>query len=367
MKKVVQKRWIVLVAAAVFLLALVSGAAAQNSTSLKGSVQRIKVHGKGLEGNLSGDSPDRDVSIYLPPSYKSNPQKRYPVVYFLHGYTDDDAKWYGFQKHWINLPRIVDSVIAAGGKEMIFVTPNAYTKFQGSFYSNSVTTGNWEDFVAKELVAYIDAHFRTIAQAGSRGLAGHSMGGYGSMRIGQKHPDVFSSVYLLSPCCLMPPDVNASEYTGRMPSLDSATKAVKTIADFEKAEFYTKAMFALAAAWSPNPGKPPYYLDFPFENGQRNPVAEAKQLANMPLVTLDQYIFNLKQLQGLAFDAGTQDEPIATGIRKLDTALNNYGLKHDFEIYEGDHLNRIGERIAQKMLPFFSERLSTAPTQKRTK
>jgi S-formylglutathione hydrolase len=98
---------------------LVSGAAAQNSTSLKGSVQRIKVHGKGLEGNLSGDSPDRDVSIYLPPSYKSSPQKRYPVVYFLHGYTDDDAKWYGFQKHWINLPRIVDSVIAAGGKEMI--------------------------------------------------------------------------------------------------------------------------------------------------------------------------------------------------------------------------------------------------------
>jgi len=49
---------------------------AQNNTALKGSVQRIKVHGKSLEGNLDGDSPDRDVSIYLPPSYKSNPQKR---------------------------------------------------------------------------------------------------------------------------------------------------------------------------------------------------------------------------------------------------------------------------------------------------
>src|SRR5919107_602240 len=106
-------------------LALCLNSNAQNNTSLKGSVQRIKVRGKGLEGNLAGDSPDRDVSIYLPPGYKSNPLKRYPVVYFLHGFTDDDARWYGFQKHWINLPRIIDSVIAAGGaNEMIIVTPN---------------------------------------------------------------------------------------------------------------------------------------------------------------------------------------------------------------------------------------------------
>jgi S-formylglutathione hydrolase FrmB len=69
-------------------------------------------------------------------------------------------------------------------------------------YSNSVTTGNWEDFIAKELVSYIDKHYRTIAKAESRGLSGHSMGGYGALRIGQKNPGVFSSIYLLSPCCL---------------------------------------------------------------------------------------------------------------------------------------------------------------------
>src|SRR3954470_19158353 len=92
----------------ILLLALCCNSIAQNNIVLKGSVQRIKVHGKSLEGNLDGDSPDRDVSIYLPPSYKSNPQKRYPVVYFLHGFTDNDAQWYGFQKHWINLPHIVD-------------------------------------------------------------------------------------------------------------------------------------------------------------------------------------------------------------------------------------------------------------------
>lgn len=336
-------------------------AAAQNQPALKGSVQRIKVYGKGLEGNLSGDSPDRDVSIYFPPSYKKDLKRRYPVIYFLHGFTDDDAKWYGFQKHWINLPRIVDSVFAAGGaEEMIFVTPNAYTRFAGSFYSASVTTGNWEAFVAKELITYIDAHYRTIPQAGSRGLAGHSMGGYGSMRIGQKYPDVFSSVYLLSPCCLEP-FINTPPDSTRI----AVMEAITTAAAFEKADFLTKIIFAMSAAWSPNPKKEPLHLNLPFENGQLQPQVQARWWSNMPLVTLDQHILNLKQLRGLGFDAGNKDEGIAAAITKLDSSLNNYGLKHDFEIYEGDHLNRIGERIVQKMLPFFSQRLSAAPAKEK--
>jgi enterochelin esterase-like enzyme len=90
------------------------------------------VHGKGLEGNLEKDSANRYVSVYLPASYKNNPKRRYPVVYFLHGYTDDDAKFYGFSKHWMNMVPILDSVFAEGkAKEMIIVTPNAYTRFQG--------------------------------------------------------------------------------------------------------------------------------------------------------------------------------------------------------------------------------------------
>ena len=68
----------------------------------QGTVERIKVQGKSLEGNLDGDSPDRDVSVYLPPSYKTEKGRRYPVVYMLHGFTDDDAKWFGMVKHWIN-------------------------------------------------------------------------------------------------------------------------------------------------------------------------------------------------------------------------------------------------------------------------
>jgi len=180
MKKALYQFWIVmLLTSPVFLTDIF----AQRKQVATGTVQRIKVHGKFLEQNLSGDSAERYVSVYLPASYKNNPAKRYPVVYFLHGYTDNDAKFYGFEKHWMTLPPILDSVFAKDAMhEMIVVTPNAYTTFQGSMYSNSATTGNWEDFIAEELVAYIDSHFRTLAKTESRGLCGHSMGGYGALR-----------------------------------------------------------------------------------------------------------------------------------------------------------------------------------------
>jgi S-formylglutathione hydrolase FrmB len=322
----------------------------------KGTVQRIKVHGKLLEGNLDEDSADRNVSVYLPASYKKNSTRRYPVVYFLHGYTDNDAKFYGFSKHWMTLPPILDTVFAEGkANEMIVVTPDAFTRFQGSMYSNSITTGNWEDFIATELVAYMDSHYRTIANAGSRGLAGHSMGGYGALRIGQKNPNVFSSIYLLSPCCL-----NSQNVSNQIPTNFLRADSIKTIVEFEKTDFGTKTVFASAAAWSPNPALPPFYIDLPVKNGVLQPTVLAKWNANRPLNTIDQYITNIKQLKAIAFDAGTRDQSIAASIKVLDEELNKYEIKHFFEIYEGDHINRVAERIETKMLRFFSDNLSFA-------
>ena len=319
-----------------------------------GTVVRVKVHGKGLEGNLAGDSPDRDVSIYLPPSYQTDKNRRYPVIYFLHGFTDSDDKWYGLTKHWINLPAVVDKTLADGNtKEFIIVTPNAYNRYFGSMYSNSVTIGNWEDFVAHELVDYIDKQYRTLPQASSRGLAGHSMGGYGSIRIGEKHPGVFSSLYLLSPCCMVP-NMNSTV----SPERAAAMEGIKTQADLEKADFGTKAMFASAASWSPNPTNAPFYLDLPVKDGQPQPLVTARWAANAPLAMLDQYIGNIRQLHALAFDAGDKDASIAASNKVLDGLLTNYQIPHTYEEYDGNHINHIADRIEQKMLPFFTKNLS---------
>jgi enterochelin esterase-like enzyme len=327
---------------------------AENSAR-PGLVERIKVHGVSLEGNLSGDAADRDVSVYLPHSYATAKKKRYPVLYLLHGFTDSDEKWFGHNgvKHWMHLPTVLDKAMAAGAAEMIVVQPNAYTRFEGSFYSNSVTTGNWEDFIARDLVAYIDQHYRTLPALESRGLAGHSMGGYGTIRIGMKHPDVFSSIYALAPCCLAAADPRSSR-----PGAEKS-ESFTTIEEFKKSDFFTKANFALAAAWSPNPKKPPFFLDLPTKGGQGQTSVAGRWSANAPLAMLDQYIGNLKKLKGIALDVGDKDG-LSTGVKDLSAALTLYGIEHFFEIYPGDHINKIGDRIELKVMPFFSQRLKAA-------
>ena len=215
-----------------------------------GTVERIQVHGKSLEGNLEGDSPDRYVSVYLPPSYKRQTHRRYPVVYLLHGYMDNDDNWFGAKHVFINAPAAIDAALAAGAREMIFVMPSAHTVYYGSMYSNSITTGDWDDFIAHDLVSYIDAHYRTIPNRMSRGLAGHSMGGYGTIRLGMEHPEVFSSIYWLSACCLA-----ANPWDKESPVMIKA-ESVRSAADLDKADFGTRATIAESAAWSPNPKNP---------------------------------------------------------------------------------------------------------------
>jgi len=316
-----------------------------------GKYERVTVHGRSLEGNLEGDTPERNVSVYLPPSYEREPKRRYPVLYLLHGFTDSDSRWFGLSgRHFVNVQDATDRAYAAGAREMIIVMPDAFTRYQGSMYSNSVVTGNWEAFITADLIAYIDGHYRTLPRAASRGLAGHSMGGYGTMRIGMKHPGVFSSLYAQSPCCM-----GAS----LEPNAEIAHRAagVKSEAEIAAADFGTKAMLASAAAWSPDPARPPAYFDLPIEDGKPVPETIAAWAANAPLAMVHQYIPALRSYVAIAFDAGDRDTGIAGTVRDLDRILTGYGVAHVTEIYDGDHISRIDERLAGKVLPFFSAHL----------
>ena len=186
------------------------------------TVEHIKVHGTALEGNLEGDAVDRDVFVFLPPSYAQDKSRRYPVVYALHGYSIGAEQW----THEIHVPETIEGAFALGAKEMIVVLPDSKTLHNGSMYSSSVTTGDFELFIARDLVAYIDAHYRTIPERQSRGLVGHSMGGYGATRIGMKHSDVFGSLYIMSPCCLSPRPAGSMN-----PEIAKSLEALKTPAD----------------------------------------------------------------------------------------------------------------------------------------
>ena len=136
-------------------------------------VERIKIHGQSLEGNLEGDAVDRDAIVFLPPTYQESRTRRYPVVYALHGYSIGAEQW----SSEIHVPQTIEGAFAKGAREMIVVLPDSKTVHNGSMYSSSVTTGDFENYVAHDVVAYVDAHYRTIAARESRGLVGHSMGG----------------------------------------------------------------------------------------------------------------------------------------------------------------------------------------------
>lgn len=311
------------------------------------TVEHIKVHGTALEGNLEGDAVDRDVFVFLPPGYPHEKSRRYVVVYALHGYSISAEQW----SHEIHVPQTIEGAFAQGAKEMIVVLPDSKTLHNGSMYSSSVTTGDFEQFIAHDLIAYIDAHYRTIPNRLSRGLVGHSMGGYGVTRIGMKHSDVFGSLYIMSPCCLSPRPTGPAN-----PEIEKALEAVKTPEDSANLSFFPRAQLATAAAWSPDPKNPPLYLDLPTKGGQPQPDVLAKWAANAPLAFIDQYIGNLRSYRGIAIDVGDQDG-LRVDTGKLHDVLDKYGIANRFEVYAGTHTTKVADRFQNYVLPFFSRNL----------
>ncbi|MEO6388190.1 MAG: alpha/beta hydrolase-fold protein [Croceibacterium sp.] len=336
--------------AALAALAAVAGtpALAQNITAPAPpipdgiKVDAVMVHSAALEGNLEGNSVEREAMVVLPPSYASNPNKRYPVVYYLHGFAIDGRNFYNY----MHVPEAV-AHNADAGREFIVVVPDTLTKMGGSMYSNSVTTGDFQAFVANDLVAYIDSHYRTIATRGGRGLAGHSMGGYGTWTVGMAYPEVFDSIYAQSACCVSP----------RTETIESATAmAAVPYADVDKSGFGMRAGLASAVAWAPNPKNPPFYVDFPIKDGAIDPLVIAEWATNSPLALVASHVPALKSFDAIGSDVGTKD-----GLIRDDTAiheqLEKFGIANTWATYEGTHTDHIAQRFDEVVLPFFFEHL----------
>ncbi len=331
-------------AALAALLSIDTAGSADLTAAAAGTLNQVTVHGDSLVGNLSGDSADRTVFVYLPPSYASARSHRYPVIYDLHGYTLTAQRWVDILK----AREAIDRAVAAGkAREMIVVFPDAMSVHDGSMYSSSVATGDWETFIAHDLVKYVDSHYRTLAKRESRGLSGHSMGGYGAFRIGMKRPDVFSVLYPMSSCCLAPRGVTPA---------DAALEQVKTVEDAAKVQRGARTTLAASAAWAPDPGNPPFYLDLPTKGGAPDPSVAARYAANAPQAMLPQYVPNLKKYRAIQMDVGLQD-PLFKDNREMDRLLTEFSIPHTYETYEGNHVDHIPQRFEQNVLPFFSEHL----------
>jgi S-formylglutathione hydrolase len=320
----------------------------------------LTIHSPGLEHNLLGDPADQPVSILLPAAYQQDPHRRFAVLYFLHGYSDPTPRHQAAALFQSDLDRL----IAAGAAQpFIVVFPNGINKYRGSFYANSSTTGNWDDFITRDVVGYVDSHYRTLANPAHRVLAGHSMGGYGALTLAFRHPDVFGYVYAMSPCCTdLIADGGPSNPAWRiLPTLQSPDDVPAALA---KGEFFVAADAAMDAALAPDPhnkifGDPPFIV----VNGQvrTDPAAFSRITANMPANMIFPLLPKIMQLKGIVIEYGAEDNfsHIVLGAQEVSARLAQAGVPHTLEVYQGDHIDHIPERIADHLLPQVSRWLTT--------
>jgi enterochelin esterase-like enzyme len=304
------------------------------------------MHSPAMEGNVEGNSADRTVLVVTPPGYDENPNKRYPVVYFLHGYWATPQMYQDMAKFDEAVQGAADA-----GNEVILVMPDGHSKLKGGFYSSSPTVGNYQDMVGIDLVQWVDANYRTIASREGRGLSGHSMGGYGTLRVGMTYPETFDSLFAMSSCCLAPMSIT-SENAERI--------AKMTDEDAAKADFGGLASVSTLATWAPDPANPPLYVDTGLgEDGKLDPLVNAKLAANAMLAWVPSHLPALKSFDALALDIGDKDFLLDQNVT-LHEELTRFGVAHTWTTYDGDHGNRIAARIRSELLPFFAKHLAKA-------
>ncbi|MFH6603961.1 alpha/beta hydrolase [Maribacter algicola] len=326
----------------------------------EGKVVVKKLYSELLE-NPGGENPTRRLTIYLPPGYDENEQS-YPVIYYLHGFTWSDSLMVSEDK----FDKLLDKAIALKKiKPVIVVMPDQHTLYRGSWYTNSELTGKWADFTGKDLVAFIDKNFRTIANKDGRGVAGHSMGGQGALKMGMLFPDVFSTVYALSPATL--------GITESLGIHGSAYRRINEITPEQVVtgwnEFEANVIVAMGRAYSPNLDNPPYFADFPYEYINDEIVVNHKILEiwqnKSAIGMVDDYIGNLKKLKALKLDWGRNEEHelIPVTCELFSKKLENLGINHYAEEYIGTHGNKLWTddgRALNDMLPFFDTYLKSS-------
>ena len=319
----------------------------------EGTLEIVEFTSSALESNLIGDTPIRTLMVYLPPGYETS-GRRYPVYYFLtaFGISYSVEGWHDRFRNFLR-PHL-DGLLEDGRtREMITVFIDGFNPFGGSMYASSPATGDWESFVVRELVEHIDATYRTISHRDSRGIDGISMGGFGSLRLALKYPEVFSAVVAQG----VPYDWTDGWGTwwagGATPEVDPE--------DWEDMNLLSgpdRVWFGLAAAFAPNPDRPPFYLDRPYElvDGQARPVPEVfERISDMDVYSeLDRYVAQATRLKSIMIGHGSADELVPVSqAHALVARLTELGLDHVYEEHSGGHIV-----IHEPSRIFFSENLS---------
>lgn len=334
------------------------GLAANGASHARGSVTTLHFTSKILRGTRTALDLDRKLTVFLPPGYADS-GRSYPVAYFCHSIFQKPDTVLADGK----LPGLIEEAFARGiVKEFIVVVGDYTSATTGSLYENASATGKWLDYTVEEIVPFVDSHFRTLRQSGSRAVMGEMMGGRGALLLAMTHPEIFGVVYAMNP---------VGTGTGWLPIQSypnwSRMHQAKSFADLD-GDHISQIFLTMSQAFLPNPDRPPFYCDFIMEmrDGQLAYQADnaRKQVAAFSLNhQVPQYAANLRQLRGIAFDWSRYD-PIQDHVyatQAFTRTLESFGIEHEAEEYRGVYWAenwRPNGRFASRVLPFFARHLA---------
>jgi S-formylglutathione hydrolase FrmB len=298
-----------------------------------------------LADNLLGDPSERDVFVYLPPGYEQS-DRRYPTAYLLHAYggsaeemvspATDEQRWRP------PIEDVLDPVFGRlGVPPMIVVIPDGNSRYGCGQWVDSPVTGSFDQFVTKDVVAYVDAAHRTIPEAKSRGVFGFSSGAFGAWNLASLHPDVFGAMAVLSADSFLDMTHKFMPYK----YLDSIWPEAPN--GPVEGNFWSEIVYDYAACYSPNPDRPPFYVDLPvaFPSGALIQEVWDRWLSFDPVVNVHDRLDNLRKLSGILLDAGSSDDyNLHWGHRLLSHYLREAGIDHEHIENSGNHGGRANER-----------------------
>jgi len=237
-------------------------------------------------------------------------------------------------------------------EEMIIVQPDGRHRYGGCQYANSSVSGNWADFITKDLIEYIDSNYRTLSKPKSRGLVGSSMGGRGVLDIALKFPGIYGVVY-----AMFPGQMGFQKIAGVG---DEETWRDLILSNDPNPKGAHRRLLGFAVAFSPNPNSPPYFADFPMSiDGDSMKINQEviQRWANFdPIELAAKNARPLLKLNALYFDCGSSDRGLEA-VRLFASILTEQNIPHTFEEYEGGHGDPGAKRMKSRVLPVFSKQL----------
>jgi enterochelin esterase family protein len=332
-----------------------------------GTVVVETVESLALAGNPLGDPNMRRAAVWLPPSYATAPDRRYPVIYWLAGYAGTGEMMFSGNPWQPGLGARLDRLVASRRMgEAIVVAPDAFTRWGGAQYLDSPALGDYETYLVCEVLPAIDARYRTIAAREARAIGGKSSGGFGALVLAMRNPDFFSAVAchagdMYFELSVIPDLPVAARTLRRHGGVEPFLASFEARERKDAADFTTIMVLALAGAYSPDPERPGgVALPFDVETGEIDWGVWRRWKAWDPVELVGAHAEALRRMRLIFLDAGTRDEHnLDLGARILARRLRALGVGFEHEEFDDGH--RATQYRYEVSLPKLAAAIGAAP------